>query len=51
MDGASWQTGDQIVRILKSSGLMQGGTLTLPDGGTLETRYESSSSAVAGRAS
>ncbi|MEO8524654.1 MAG: hypothetical protein ABI460_08050 [Caldimonas sp.] len=31
---------DQTVRIFKSSGLMQGGTLTLPDGSTLETRYE-----------
>ena len=31
---------DQTVRILKASGLMQGGTLTLPDGGSLETRYE-----------
>jgi hypothetical protein len=31
---------NQQVRILKSNGLMQGGTLTLPDGSTVETRYE-----------
>lgn len=30
----------QIVRIFKSSGLMQGGTLTLPDGTLVESRYE-----------
>lgn len=30
---------DQTVRILKSNGLMQGGTLTLP-GGSMEIRYE-----------
>ena len=30
---------DQVVRIVKSSGLMQGGTLTLPNG-TVETRYD-----------
>ncbi len=31
---------DQTVRISKSSGLLQGATLTLPDGGSVETRYE-----------
>jgi hypothetical protein len=31
---------DQTVRIFRSNGLMQGGTLTLPDGGSMETRYE-----------
>lgn len=32
---------NQVVRILKSSGLMQGGTVILPDDGiTVETRYE-----------
>ena len=31
---------NQQVRILKSNGLMQGGTLTLPDGSVVETRYE-----------
>lgn len=30
----------QTVRIFKSSGLMQGGTLTLPDGTLVESRYE-----------
>jgi hypothetical protein len=31
---------DQTVRIFKSSGLMQGATLMLPNGVTMETRYE-----------
>jgi len=31
---------EQLVRILKSSGLLQGSTLTLPDGTVVETRYE-----------
>ncbi len=31
---------DQLVRILKSNGLMQGGTLTLPNGAVVEMRYE-----------
>ena len=31
---------DQQVRILNSSGLLQGGTATLPDGMTVDTRYE-----------
>lgn len=31
---------DQIVRIIKSNGLMQGGSLILPDGTTVETRYD-----------
>lgn len=31
---------EQTVRIFKSSGLMQGGSLTLPDGTLVETRYE-----------
>lgn len=30
----------QWVRILKSNGLMQGATLTLPDGSVVESRYE-----------
>jgi len=32
--------GEQLVRILKSSGLMAGSTLTLPNGTVVETRYE-----------
>ena len=31
---------DQTVRIFKSSGLMQGATMSLPGGATLETRYD-----------
>ena len=31
---------EQTVRIFKASGLMQGGTLVLGDGITMETRYE-----------
>ncbi len=31
---------DQLVRVFESSGLIQGGTLTLPDGTGVETRYE-----------
>ena len=31
---------NQLVRVLKSSGLMQGGTMTLPNGSTVETHYE-----------
>jgi hypothetical protein len=31
---------DQEVRILKSSGLLQGGTMKLPNGSVVETRYE-----------
>lgn len=32
--------GQQLVRILKSDGLLAGSTLTLPDGAVVETRYE-----------
>lgn len=31
---------EQLVRILKSNGLLQGSTVTLPDGSVVETRYE-----------
>ncbi|MEP6898989.1 MAG: hypothetical protein ABI870_10700 [Rhodanobacter sp.] len=31
---------NQTVRIFKSNGLMQGGTVALPGGNTIETRYE-----------
>ncbi|HVZ24138.1 MAG TPA: hypothetical protein VG871_23865 [Vicinamibacterales bacterium] len=31
---------DQEVRILKSSGLLEGATMTLPNGSVVETRYE-----------
>jgi len=31
---------DQTVRVVKSRGLMQGASVTLPDGSKMETRYE-----------
>ncbi|MGA9422467.1 MAG: hypothetical protein WBW61_08895 [Rhodanobacteraceae bacterium] len=31
---------NQLVRVVKSSGLIQGGTMSLPDGATVETRYD-----------
>ena len=32
--------GEQLVRILKSNGLLAGSTMTLPNGTVIETRYE-----------